>query len=415
MQQALIIIGDGKAGKTSLARYFQYKTNPLTDEPDRTINWEESEIPIPAPDGNDVIRLACFDLGGQFVYQLSQAVVLTPSAMYVFAIPVLHQDTDHGNDNNDDDSENIARKLIDEDTIQRFLVMLQASAPGALVQIVLTKADKKAVPTEQIREALRARVKELVDKYMKQLKDNYRRYYSSHQFLKIEDEIMITSVEDASQGNLLAKIISKLFSSKSHHMQYATCPADAMQGSARKDMFRKIYGFYLANPRKLCMIGQKIPFVWFYYIVFLGILSTHGIVDGLAEMLLQEIKDQLRDQSNNATESSNHCSLPFFSSCAQGQNARTGQGPASKNALDTSNLSSGNNSTSAKNLYLKKSDVSMAWKSCCEHEVFKNQENDEDAITLVQDVEEDVQNLLVSQGDILIQGGFLFPRPKYLM
>ncbi|GAG08453.1 unnamed protein product, partial [marine sediment metagenome] len=155
---------------------------------DRTIHLDVSDIAILRAIDNFIIRMICNDLGGQNVYELSQAPILTASAMYILVVSAANAFED--------------KKY---QAIIRFLVSLQAIAPRAVVQIVLTKTDRVADPKEISKRA--KWVLNVVNGYINQLRENKYRY-SGGGFLQIE--VICTSVKDASQGNFLSKLLTKI-------------------------------------------------------------------------------------------------------------------------------------------------------------------------------------------------------------
>ena len=96
-------------------------------EESRTIYLDLEKVEINAPEGfkDDPITLMVYDCGGQQDYAVGQAPFMTKSSLYILLVA--------------------ADKACDEnyeEVLQRFLVLLQARAPGAVVQLVLSKVDE---------------------------------------------------------------------------------------------------------------------------------------------------------------------------------------------------------------------------------------------------------------------------------
>ncbi|KAJ8605018.1 hypothetical protein CTAYLR_004557 [Chrysophaeum taylorii] len=109
----VVLVGDGKAGKTSLRNAIAGRANPRQAPDDRTLYLDCTLT-------SKKLRLAIsFSLSATWAL-----FFITPSALYLLVVPV-----DKANDKNF------------QDAVGRFLVPLQAQAPGAVVQLVITKTD----------------------------------------------------------------------------------------------------------------------------------------------------------------------------------------------------------------------------------------------------------------------------------
>ena len=118
----LVLVGDGTAGKTSLLRALQRGMPAPTEADERTIQLDLSELAL--GEGDDLTMLSCWDLGGQPPYAAAQQPFVVTGVLYVLAVRA-----DRAND--------AAYHAV----LGRWLDVLQAGAPGAVVQPVLTHAD----------------------------------------------------------------------------------------------------------------------------------------------------------------------------------------------------------------------------------------------------------------------------------
>ena len=119
----LMLVGDGEAGKTSLLRALQRGVPAPTEADERTIQLDLSELAL--GEGDDLTMLSCWDLGGQPPYAAAQQPFVVAGVLYLLAVRA-----DRAND------------AEYEAVLGRWLDVLQAGAPGAVVQPVLTHADK---------------------------------------------------------------------------------------------------------------------------------------------------------------------------------------------------------------------------------------------------------------------------------
>ena len=180
--------------------------------------------------------------------------------------------------------------------IIRFLVSLQAIAPRAVVQIVLTKTDRVADPKEISKRA--KWVLNVVNGYINQLRENKYRY-SGGGFLQIEQEVICTSVKDASQGNFLSKLLTKILPSTTLNLSGLPCITDGLQGDTRKRVVDKIAALTLErNPPKLPIVGQEIQLPWFYFQLFVSSVREVGIdnQEAFAKIFAQMLKYHQQQQ-----------------------------------------------------------------------------------------------------------------------
>ena len=123
----VVVIEDGEAGKTSLINSLNLKLNALMQPLDRAIYLELGEVSVPLDDDKQTLKLMTYDCGGQEQYASGQAPYLNSSALYLFVI---------------DAAEKIDPLKNNRMQFLRFMILLQASAPGAQVQIVISKTDR---------------------------------------------------------------------------------------------------------------------------------------------------------------------------------------------------------------------------------------------------------------------------------
>ena len=121
-----MLVGNGLAGKTSLLRGLQRGGKPSpTAEADRTIQLALESLTLGG--GASAVLLHVWDFGGQPEYSASQGPYLVPGALYVLVVAADRA----GPDEEADDGEEV---------LGRHLDALQARAPGAVVQLVLSHA-----------------------------------------------------------------------------------------------------------------------------------------------------------------------------------------------------------------------------------------------------------------------------------
>ncbi len=77
-----LIIGEGGAGKTSLARKLLDRNNKLPEEKETTKGIEVQPLDFVLPDGSD-FRLHLWDFGGQEIYHATHQFFLTKRSLYV--------------------------------------------------------------------------------------------------------------------------------------------------------------------------------------------------------------------------------------------------------------------------------------------------------------------------------------------
>ena len=78
--------------------------------------------------GDDPLTIMVYDCGGQQDYAMGQAPFLTGSSLFLLVVP-----------------EDKAEDQYYEDVVLRFLELLQARAPGAVIQLILSKTDLESV------------------------------------------------------------------------------------------------------------------------------------------------------------------------------------------------------------------------------------------------------------------------------
>ena len=123
----VVLVGQGKAGKTSLLQSILDLTDPLTTEEERTIYVNFKTVRIPRKGKPDLI-IIFYDCGGQEGYASGQTPFLTRSALFLFVV-------------NADET--------DPETYLRFFDLLQPRAEDAVVQIIVAKADCVDNPEKQ--------------------------------------------------------------------------------------------------------------------------------------------------------------------------------------------------------------------------------------------------------------------------
>ena len=112
------IIGDGMAGKTSLRNALAGRENPR--EKLRTIHAEMEEVPL-----NADLVLNIYDFGGQQGYLAGQLPYITNVALFILVVEAQYATDEYF-----------------ETRLERFLVVLFARAPGAVVLLVVSKVDE---------------------------------------------------------------------------------------------------------------------------------------------------------------------------------------------------------------------------------------------------------------------------------
>ena len=123
----LVLLGDGMAGKTSLQRGLRNGCNPQPTTVDaRTIQLDLTSLTLfEGVEGQEVVQLSVWDLGGQVAYAAAQQPYIAPGSLYLIVIP--------------------APRACDEnyaEVIGRWLAYLQAGAPAAFVLPVLSQCDR---------------------------------------------------------------------------------------------------------------------------------------------------------------------------------------------------------------------------------------------------------------------------------
>eukprot|EP00964_Phaeocystis_antarctica_P022341 scaffold12388_cov53-Phaeocystis_antarctica.AAC.1 len=123
----LVLLGDAEMGKTSLLNGL---LNDCAPDPapagadGRTIHMAIKPLPLGA--GDSAVEFRCYDLGGQYKsYAAAQQAYVARGALYLLVV-----------------SAEAATSAADEERLRWWLHFLQTNAPGAVVQPVLTHADK---------------------------------------------------------------------------------------------------------------------------------------------------------------------------------------------------------------------------------------------------------------------------------
>ncbi len=201
----VVFVGHGEAGKTSLLNCILGKPNPRTTEKDRTIYVDHQQFNVPTENGEPDLKGKGFDLGGQQFYDGAQTALFSASALHLLTI-----NADETNPEN----------------YLRHLDQLQPGAPGAPVQIVLSKSDLVDNPqekAEEVRDNVIHRMKiyeKLWNKNKKKGNKGTAKRWTNNKkkgnkttgpnLIRILPEVIFTSVEDDAEGakeKILAKIL----------------------------------------------------------------------------------------------------------------------------------------------------------------------------------------------------------------
>mmetsp|Transcript_18173 Transcript_18173/g.27573 ORF Transcript_18173/g.27573 Transcript_18173/m.27573 type:complete len:531 (-) Transcript_18173:776-2368(-) len=220
-----VFVGDGEAGKTTLLNLIRGDEKPRTKEEERTIHLDLVDIPINL-EGDRTLNLACYDCGGQKQYAVGQTAFLTSSALYFLCINAEEPDM---------------TKFV------RFLVMLQARAPGAVVQVVLTKIDRVDKP-----EVKRAEVQKEIKRFRKScesFESSVGGRERGHLLLHIQDEIIMTSIMTPTR-----KLINDI--KNVVYMRPQLIP------TTRYKFIKVITDLTTERPPLFPTLGQKIPTSW---------------------------------------------------------------------------------------------------------------------------------------------------------
>ena len=122
----LVLLGHGEAGKTSLQRGLRYGAPRPAEKDERTVQLDISTLVL--GEGASQVILSMWDLGGQTHYASLLQPYIATGSLYLLLVPYLEV------------SELEARY---EELLGRWLDYLQAGAPEAVVQLVLTHCDAK--------------------------------------------------------------------------------------------------------------------------------------------------------------------------------------------------------------------------------------------------------------------------------
>lgn len=121
----VVLVGDSKAGKTSLRNALAGRPNPRRT--DRTILLDIEKITV-----NANLDINVYDCGGQEEYLASQLPYLTGVALYLVLV-----DAEYATDEHSDALDN---------KLHRFVAVLQHRVPGAIVLPIVTKIDNVKDP-----------------------------------------------------------------------------------------------------------------------------------------------------------------------------------------------------------------------------------------------------------------------------
>ena len=89
----LLILGEGGAGKTSLARKIKNRNSPLPKKDDSTRGIEVIKWQFPCHDGN-TFTANIWDFGGQIIYHQTHQFFLTKRSLYVLVADTRKENTD---------------------------------------------------------------------------------------------------------------------------------------------------------------------------------------------------------------------------------------------------------------------------------------------------------------------------------
>ncbi|KAJ8602658.1 hypothetical protein CTAYLR_004102 [Chrysophaeum taylorii] len=190
MELMVVLVGDGGAGKTSLRNAIVGRANPRQAPDDRTLYLDLEKVKI-----GDLVLSFC-DLGGQPAYASAQALFITPSALYLLVVPI-----------DKVDNENF------QGGVGRFLEVLQARVPGAIVQLVITKTDlvdNDESAVSECKKWLHDAVDEELNRWRKAVAKNQNVSPDLVQMLKVQDEVLAVTVDDAAVIDAARKSIVEL-------------------------------------------------------------------------------------------------------------------------------------------------------------------------------------------------------------
>ena len=234
----------------------------MTNIIDRTIHLEIVNVDIPGPNGKP-LTLTSYDCGGQENYATAQTPFLSISALYLLVVSAeeVHEADDESKKHN----------------FLRFLEILQARAPGAVIQIILTKTDLLTNPEKKA-----AWVLDAVNKEM----NKWRKHGRSGALLRIEPNVILTSVKNAS-----VRVTAR----------------NALQDDSRDRLTQAIIHLTSASPPKLPTVGQVIPLSWEPFEIFVDTVREIGIDDKveLFNVFLQRLNPQQLDTAENSVVANN--------------------------------------------------------------------------------------------------------------
>uniref|UniRef100_A0A7S3VED0 Roc domain-containing protein n=1 Tax=Chaetoceros debilis TaxID=122233 RepID=A0A7S3VED0_9STRA len=236
-----VLLGTGEAGKTTIANILNGQTtNYMPAKDDRTIHLDLMTIPI-HKDGHDPITLTVYDCGGQSKYAAGQVQFITSVGFYVLLVNAEEEDPFN---------------------ITRFLVILQARAPGAVVQIVLSKTDLLNSSSEI--ESKKDWIHKHVQKFQKYNSKNDTEHKSAP--LNIQGDIIDVSAKNS--------------------------PTDTHNA-----IINRIFELSDASPPILPSVRQNVPMRWLAFERFLMAISAYGLTD--TSKLCEAIKGDVEQQDND--------------------------------------------------------------------------------------------------------------------
>ena len=188
----LVLLGAGLAGKTSLQRGLRHGAPRPAKVDERTIQLDIHTLPLGS--GADQVVLSMWDLAGQPEYAAGLQPYIVPGSLYLLAVP--------------------AQLCADEhypDVLGRWMDYLQAGAPEAVVQAVLTHCDE--LLPEGAKDKSTTALEEACEMQVRWVKENMRRHQGllpqGSKRLLIQDQIpCVCAVAggDASLSNLRTRL-----------------------------------------------------------------------------------------------------------------------------------------------------------------------------------------------------------------
>ncbi|KAJ8613592.1 hypothetical protein CTAYLR_006125 [Chrysophaeum taylorii] len=237
-----VFIGDGLEGKTSMRNALARRPNPRQAEEFRTPHLEIERTPV----GGDV-DANLFDCGGQREYVAGQLPYLTGLALYILVLEATSA-------NDEKDAEFEAK-------VGRFLVLLLARAPGAVVMLVVSKVDEVDDPEKACRWFETKVKKWLEEQYT--ARRNHDEYQKEMIPLRIQTPALAVWVEaDRSLSGDLRSVFKRRRQSS----------ADSVQAVRNKILA-------IANHRKPSLlrgVRQRVPASYRKVLMLFGAIVEHG-------------------------------------------------------------------------------------------------------------------------------------------